>query len=94
MVFSPSRTQTRGLEQVGQMEGFFRGLEKWDLLKVFLIRLIITVRVSNLLEKVFLLIDDVVTDTSQVSIPIHSVSPNPRVPITRHRELTGGQYLS
>lgn len=39
---------------------------------------IITVGVSDLLENVFLFIDDVVTDTSQVSVPIHLVNLNPR----------------
>lgn len=73
MVFSPSRTQTRGLESWSD-EGFFSGAGRRGLLKVFLVGLVITVRVSNLLKKVFLLIDNVVTDTSQVSVSIHSVS--------------------
>lgn len=60
--------------------GIFSGTGRLDLLEVLLIGFIITVRVSDLLEKVFLLIDDIITDTSQVGVPIHPVSSTPLCP--------------
>lgn len=52
MVFSPSRTQTRGLVIAQLVQAHVRKMEFYHLLKVFLVWLVIAIRIANLLHDV------------------------------------------
>ena len=64
IVFSPSRTHTRGLRIISAVPQKTVEVVTLNLLEVLLIRLVIPLRISNLLEKIVFPVEYVVPDTS------------------------------